>query len=202
MPRACPEQSVAQLAAQRACSIRKTARHTILFPRRLPPCCRNITGEQPVGVADSEVSSCCDMPRTLSTYKGVVMARHRRWSWSSIALLPCRDGILFHRGIRYVCRQTNWTQATPRRHFLAQDGTRGPAPRAMTTHNRQGSMRAGWYAALVGSLLSALFLMAACAPRMGVRLFRSKINQSTRSSMRRAVAPRCQEPMAAHGVRS
>jgi hypothetical protein len=50
------------------------------------------------------------------------MARHRRWSWSSIALLPCRDGILFHRGIRYVCRQTNWTQATPRRHFLAQDG--------------------------------------------------------------------------------
>ena len=32
MPRACPEQRVAQLAAQRACSIRKTARHTILFP--------------------------------------------------------------------------------------------------------------------------------------------------------------------------
>jgi len=47
--------------------------HTILFPRRLP-LLPNITGEQPVGVADSEVSSCCDMPRTLSPYKGVVMA--------------------------------------------------------------------------------------------------------------------------------
>jgi len=95
------------------------------------------------------------------------MDRHRRWSWSLIAPLPCRDGILFHRGIRYVCRQTNWTQATPRRHLLAQDGTRGPAPGAMTTHNGHGSTRAGWYAALVGSLLSARLLMAACAPRMG-----------------------------------
>jgi hypothetical protein len=37
------------------------------------------------------------------------MDRHRRWSWSLIAPLPCRDGILFHRGIRYVCRQANWT---------------------------------------------------------------------------------------------
>ena len=48
MPRACPEQRVAQLAAQRACSIRKTARHTILFPAPpsplLPEYYRGTTG--------------------------------------------------------------------------------------------------------------------------------------------------------------
>src|SRR5712691_5205114 len=59
--------------------------HDFIPRAAFPPCCRNITGEQPVGVAESEVSSCCDMPRTLSTSKGVVMARHRRWSWSLIA---------------------------------------------------------------------------------------------------------------------
>jgi len=47
-----------------------------------------------------------------------------------------------------------------------------------------------------------LLLMTACAPRMGGLARWVQINQLARSSMRRDVAPRCQEPMAAHGVRS
>ncbi len=93
------------------------------------------------------------------------MARHRRWSWSLIAPLPCRDGIPFHRGIRYVCRPDQ-LDAGHTTKALTGPG-RHTRPSAVTAHNGHGGTRAGWYAALVGGLLSALLLMTACAPRMG-----------------------------------
>jgi len=154
MPRACPEQRVAQLACTESVFYTgKTARHTILFPAPPSPCCRNITGEQPVGVADSEVSSCCDMLANTLSLLRVVMARHRRWSWSLIAPSRVAMAFLFHRGIRYVCRPDQLDAGTPPKALTGPDGTRGPAP--VTAHNGHGGTRAGWYAALVGGLLSA-----------------------------------------------
>jgi len=155
------------LAAQRACSTWKTARHTILFPAPpsplLPEYCRGATGRR-------------------RRKRGIQLLRHAshtlylqrsRYGQAQTMVVeldrtpPVSHGIPLHRGIRCVRRQTSWTQVTLRRHLLAQDGTRGPAPSAVTAHNGHGGTRAGWYAVLVGSLLSTLLLMAACAPRMG-----------------------------------
>ena len=167
MPWACPEQSVAQLAAQRACSIRQTARHTILFPAPpsplLPEYYRGATGrsrrKRGIQLLRHASHTLCLQRSRYGQAQTMVVELDRTPPVSRWHPFPPRHPVRVS--------ATSWTQATPRRHLLAQDGTRGPAPSAVTAHNGHGGTRAGWYAALVGGLLSALLLMTACAPRMG-----------------------------------